>query len=137
MVIVTLAAVSMSPRTSSVTAPAELLHASSDPVPGAGTGGAGGGGSPDGVHGALDPHDFDAFKEGMDTFLRSIKIDPAQVDFEPPKEYRTSDTRPGQTPCNAYKIMNQGMCGSCYAFAADTSFSARMCHACSVPARDN
>ena len=76
MVIVTLAAVSMSPRTSSVTAPAELLHATSNHPD---TGGAGGG-DPNGEHKEPDANDFASYKEGMDHFLRSINVDPATVD---------------------------------------------------------
>ena len=49
------------------------------------------------------------------------------TDFTPPAAYDARDTLPGQFPCKAYNVLNQGGCGSCYAFAAATAYSARMC----------
>ena len=47
----------------------------------------------------------------------------------PPVAYDARDTRPGQTPCKAFGVLEQGYCGCCYAFASAVSFSARMCRA--------
>jgi hypothetical protein len=47
--------------------------------------------------------------------------------FTPPPAYDARDTSPGEYPCKAFSALNQGGCGSCYAFAAATAYSARLC----------
>ena len=47
----------------------------------------------------------------------------------PPDAYDARDLLPGQIPCKAFTVLNQNACGSCYAFAAASAFSARMCRA--------
>ena len=49
------------------------------------------------------------------------------TDFTPPPAYDARDIYAGQTPCKAFNVLNQGSCGSCYAFSAASAFNARMC----------
>ena len=49
------------------------------------------------------------------------------TDFTPPNAYDARDIYAGQVPCKAFDVLNQGGCGSCYAFSAASAFSARMC----------
>jgi cathepsin B len=51
------------------------------------------------------------------------------TDFVPPEAYDERDVYAGQTPCKAFEVMNQGGCGSCYAFASASAFAARLCRA--------
>jgi cathepsin B len=46
-----------------------------------------------------------------------------------PAAYDARDTYQGQTACKAFDVLDQGGCGACYAFAAASAFSARMCRA--------
>ena len=58
---------------------------------------------------------------------------PAPVSTTPPPDYTlpaafdARDVYPGQVPCKAFDVLDQGGCNSCYAFAAASSFSARLC----------
>jgi hypothetical protein len=54
-----------------------------------------------------------------------VELDTA--DFTPPAAYDARDVYAGQVPCKAYAALDQGGCGACYAFAAASAFSARMC----------
>ena len=47
--------------------------------------------------------------------------------YTPPDGYDARDVSPGQVPCKAFDVLDQGGCNSCYAFAAASSFSARLC----------
>jgi C1A family cysteine protease len=47
--------------------------------------------------------------------------------FTPPEAFDARDVVANQTACKAFAALNQGSCGSCYAFSAATAFSARMC----------
>ena len=49
------------------------------------------------------------------------------TDFTPPAAYDARDIYAGQVPCKAYQALNQGSCGSCYAFAAASAYNARLC----------
>ena len=49
--------------------------------------------------------------------------------FTPPAAYDARDTYPGQTPCRAFDVVDQGQCNGCYAFATAAAFSARVCRA--------
>ena len=49
------------------------------------------------------------------------------TDFTPPTAYDARDIYAGQVPCKAFNVLDQGPCGACYAFAAASAFSARMC----------
>ncbi len=54
-----------------------------------------------------------------------VQLDTA--DFVAPVAYDARDIYAGQVPCKAYQVLNQGSCGSCYAFSAASAYSARMC----------
>ncbi len=54
-----------------------------------------------------------------------VELDTA--DFTPPAAYDARDVYAGQVPCKAFQALNQGGCGSCYAFAAASSYNARLC----------
>ena len=54
---------------------------------------------------------------------------PRRIATDIPVAYDARDAYPGQIQCKAFTVMDQGGCGSCYAFAASASFSARMCRA--------
>lgn len=45
----------------------------------------------------------------------------------PPAAFDARDVYANQTACRAFDVLNQGSCGSCYAFSSATAFSARMC----------
>jgi cathepsin B len=47
--------------------------------------------------------------------------------FTPPAAYDARDRYAADPSCVAYNVLDQGSCGSCYAFAAATSYSARLC----------
>jgi cathepsin B len=47
--------------------------------------------------------------------------------FTPPVYYDARDRYASAPSCVAYNVLSQGKCGSCYAFAAATSYSARLC----------
>ena len=49
------------------------------------------------------------------------------TDFTPPDAYDARDIDAGQVPCKAFNPLDQGSCGSCYAFSSATAFSARLC----------
>ena len=80
---------------------------------------------------------IDAVQHGLDQMpkssvyllysYKSTNTDTPLSGFTPPKEYRASDHRAAKTKCSAYEILDQGGCGSCYAFASATAYSARMC----------
>jgi hypothetical protein len=82
----------------------------------------------EGLTKAESPHGLGyVFESAAERLLHTISL--STDGFEPPAEFRTSDHRQGQALCNAYEPRNQGGCGSCYAFAAASAYSARMCHA--------
>ena len=47
--------------------------------------------------------------------------------FTPPVAYDARDRYAADPGCVAYGVLDQGACGSCYAFAAATAYSARLC----------
>jgi cathepsin B len=47
--------------------------------------------------------------------------------FTPPAAYDARDRYASDPACAAYAVLDQGSCGSCYAFAAATAYSARLC----------
>jgi cathepsin B len=56
--------------------------------------------------------------------------DPIQLDatgYTVPPAYDARDVYAGQESCKAFQVMNQGACGSCYAFASAAAYSARLC----------
>ena len=58
---------------------------------------------------------------------RQYAVSLSTADFAPPDAYDARDVYAGQPSCVAFQVANQGACGSCYAFAAATSYSARLC----------
>ena len=59
-------------------------------------------------------------------FSSSAASAPA-ASLEPPVAYDARDTYPGQTPCKAFDVVNQGECNGCYTFSTAAAFSARVC----------
>jgi cathepsin B len=51
----------------------------------------------------------------------------AAASLAPPPAYDARDVYPGQATCKAFRVLDQGNCNSCYAFASAAAFSARMC----------
>ena len=58
---------------------------------------------------------------------RRYAVSLSTAGFTPPAVYDARDVYAGQPPCVAYHVADQGACGSCYAFAAATAYSARLC----------
>uniref|UniRef100_A0A7S4L7T5 Uncharacterized protein n=2 Tax=Guillardia theta TaxID=55529 RepID=A0A7S4L7T5_GUITH len=56
---------------------------------------------------------------------KTVKLSTAG--FQPPASYDARDHREKESKCLSYDILDQGSCGSCYAFASGTAYSARMC----------
>lgn len=67
------------------------------------------------------------FKPLPDEEMEAYKTTLAVTGFTPPSDYDARDIYQDQTPCQAYKVLNQGPCGSCYAFASAVAYSARLC----------
>ena len=47
----------------------------------------------------------------------------------PPLAFDARDVYANQTACRAFEVLDQGGCGSCYAFSSATAYSARLCRA--------
>jgi cathepsin B len=83
------------------------------------------------LHAGNEGRRLDSFGTGYKPLpakvMRAYKTTLAVTDFTPPSDYDSRDIYAGQTPCKAYQVLNQGPCGSCYAFAAASAYSARLC----------
>uniref|UniRef100_A0A7S0HL70 Uncharacterized protein n=1 Tax=Hanusia phi TaxID=3032 RepID=A0A7S0HL70_9CRYP len=56
---------------------------------------------------------------------KTVKL--STVGFQPPTAFDARDRRENEPKCLSYDVLDQGSCGSCYAFAAGTAYSARLC----------
>ena len=66
-------------------------------------------------------------RKAATTSARVTTTAPTPQNYTVPAAYDARDTSPGQVACKAYTVLDQGSCDSCYAFAAATAFSARLC----------
>jgi cathepsin B len=62
-------------------------------------------------------------KDEMDATMIKLDTD----GFVPPDAFDARDHAPDKLPCRAFNALDQGPCGSCYATAAASALSARMC----------
>lgn len=67
------------------------------------------------------------FKPLPEAVRRQYVVSLSTAGFTPPAVYDARDVYASQPPCVAYNVVNQGACGSCYAFAAASAYSARLC----------
>ena len=58
---------------------------------------------------------------------RAFYVELDTTGFAPPDAYDARDVYAAQQPCKAFSVLNQGGCGSCYAFSAASAYSARLC----------
>jgi len=67
------------------------------------------------------------YKDLSPSEMRARKVVLATAGVELPRAFDARDHRDSVEECRAFEPLDQGSCGSCYAFAAATSYSARMC----------